>query len=88
MSFRAEHLTLIIDKAQPLDAGVYVCVAENIAGSAEARLDLRVSKPPSIEKHPNSLHLEEGKMAFFECRYKVNASFPPKNEWYINFCII
>uniref|UniRef100_H0XAK9 Hemicentin 1 n=1 Tax=Otolemur garnettii TaxID=30611 RepID=H0XAK9_OTOGA len=41
--------TLSIQHAMPADAGVYTCVATNIAGSDETEITLHVQEPPTLE---------------------------------------
>ncbi|XP_012495412.1 PREDICTED: hemicentin-1-like, partial [Propithecus coquereli] len=41
--------TLSIRQAMPSDAGVYTCVATNIAGSDETEITLHVQEPPTVE---------------------------------------
>ncbi|XP_011902754.1 PREDICTED: hemicentin-1 isoform X2 [Cercocebus atys] len=41
--------TLSIDQAMPSDAGIYTCVATNIAGTDETEITLHVQEPPTVE---------------------------------------
>ncbi|XP_077758048.1 hemicentin-1 isoform X2 [Canis aureus] len=41
--------TLSIDQAMLSDAGIYTCVATNIAGSDETEITLHVQEPPTLE---------------------------------------
>ncbi|PNI67325.1 HMCN1 isoform 2 [Pan troglodytes] len=41
--------TLSIDQATPSDAGIYTCVATNIAGTDETEITLHVQEPPTVE---------------------------------------
>ncbi|XP_006907796.1 hemicentin-1 isoform X1 [Pteropus alecto] len=50
----AQHIshpdgTLSISQAVPSDAGVYTCVATNIAGSDDTEITLHVQEPPTLE---------------------------------------
>jgi dystroglycan 1 len=80
---------LMMDRVTARDAGVYVCVATNRAGSTEVRFELRVvpgSDGPregvdhiSVSVIPQSLTLSEGQQADFRCTAIGNPT--PQVSW-------
>ncbi|GFR81842.1 roundabout-like protein 2 [Elysia marginata] len=59
--------TLRIEKVQIGDEGVYVCVAENVAGTAEAVGKLEVETRPSFLIPPKDITVALGRTAVLQC---------------------
>ncbi|RUS74295.1 hypothetical protein EGW08_017946, partial [Elysia chlorotica] len=59
--------TLRIEKVQISDKGVYVCVAENIAGRVEAVGKLMVETEPSFLISPKDVTVAVGRTAVLQC---------------------
>ncbi|KAH9509232.1 Roundabout 2 [Bulinus truncatus] len=59
--------TLRIEKVQVVDEGVYVCVAENSAGTVEAVGRLSVQTHPSYLIAPKDLSVGRGRTAILQC---------------------
>ncbi|KAM8931068.1 hemicentin-1 [Pelodytes ibericus] len=53
--------------AQPEDAGLYTCTAENIAGSISSSMKLSVLTPPLIQKHDKELSVVQGSQVVLPC---------------------
>ncbi|RZF35776.1 hypothetical protein LSTR_LSTR012074 [Laodelphax striatellus] len=67
---RVDGTSLIIDAAKRRDAGNYTCVAENLSGSKEIGFRLVITSPPSLERGPTSVTVDEGETAVFYCQFK------------------
>ena len=78
---RAEGLQLVLDSARVDDAGAYQCHTENLAGRRTVALELHVSKPPSITRHPSSQDLREGAKAVFHCGFKGSLFPVTRIKW-------
>lgn len=76
--------TVVIDDAQPEDAGQYVAVASNAAGTAESSANVVVlepsSFPPVFETDLKDLKVVEGSPVTL--KVKVSGTPKPKIEWY------
>ncbi|CAL1527760.1 unnamed protein product [Lymnaea stagnalis] len=71
--------TLRIEKVQVQDDGVYVCVAENSAGTVEAVGRLSVQTHPSFLIKPKDLSVGRGRTAILQC--VVTGNPPPTVFW-------
>ncbi|XP_055865507.1 roundabout homolog 1-like isoform X5 [Biomphalaria glabrata] len=71
--------TLRIEKVQVSDEGVYVCVAENSAGTVEAVGRLSVQTQPSFLISPKDLSVAKGRTAILQC--VVTGNPPPTLFW-------
>ncbi|BFZ13792.1 hypothetical protein BsWGS_16832 [Bradybaena similaris] len=71
--------TLRIEKVQAVDDGVYVCVAENSAGTVEAVGRLSVQTLPSFVITPKDISVGRGRTAIFQC--VVTSNPPPTVFW-------
>ncbi|XP_059143343.1 roundabout homolog 1-like isoform X3 [Physella acuta] len=74
-----EDGTLRIEKVQVADDGVYVCVAENTAGTVEAVGRLSVQTHPSFLISPKDLKVGRGRTAIMQC--VVTGNPPPTVFW-------
>uniref|UniRef100_A0A2K5KA06 Hemicentin-2 n=1 Tax=Colobus angolensis palliatus TaxID=336983 RepID=A0A2K5KA06_COLAP len=70
---------LRIAHASPEDAGNYLCIAKNSAGSAMGKTRLVVQVPPVIENGLPDLSTTEGSHAFLPC--KARGSPEPNITW-------
>eukprot|EP00079_Xenopus_tropicalis_P024320 XP_012816895.1 PREDICTED: hemicentin-1 [Xenopus tropicalis] len=74
---------LHLQKAQISNAGLYVCVAVNVAGQSDRKYDLKVFVPPAfpdgIMKHENISIVEKNP---FTLTCEVSGIPPPKVTWY------
>ncbi|EHH23744.1 hypothetical protein EGK_07280 [Macaca mulatta] len=70
---------LWIAHASPEDAGNYLCIAQNSAGSAMGKTRLVVQVPPVIENGLPDLSTTEGSHAFLPC--KARGSPEPNITW-------
>nr|XP_021529801.1 hemicentin-2 [Aotus nancymaae] len=70
---------LRITHASPEDAGNYLCIAKNSAGSAVGKTRLVVHVPPMIENGLPDLSSTEGSHAFLPC--KARGSPEPSITW-------
>lgn len=68
---RSEALQLVIDEAGLIDAGKYVCVAQNIAGKRESSINIVLTSAPKIVRHPSSKSPLEGDDVYFDCKTEV-----------------
>ncbi|XP_012591877.2 hemicentin-1 [Microcebus murinus] len=79
--------TLSIFQAMPLDAGIYTCVATNIAGSDETEITLHIQEPPTVEdlEPPYNTPFQErvvSQRVAFPCPAKGNPK--PTIKWLHN----
>ncbi|KAG8556198.1 hypothetical protein GDO81_017962 [Engystomops pustulosus] len=70
---------LQIASVQPDDAGQYMCVAENIAGSVTADIILSVLIPPQIIKNAKNQVVRQSFQVFIPCTAHGNPT--PKISW-------
>ncbi|PVD27655.1 hypothetical protein C0Q70_12822 [Pomacea canaliculata] len=71
--------TLWIEKVQVSDDGIYVCMAENVAGTAKAVGRLTVHTMPSFLIKPSNLIVGKGRTATLQC--VVTGNPPPTVFW-------
>ncbi|XP_043932731.1 neurofascin isoform X26 [Protopterus annectens] len=64
------------------DQGIYTCVATNILGKAENRIQLQVKEPSKILKGPDHITVRQGSAARFECRVRHDESLKLTVTWY------
>ncbi|KAG8436526.1 hypothetical protein GDO86_007581 [Hymenochirus boettgeri] len=74
---------LHLEKAQVSNAGIYVCVAVNLAGQSDRKYDLKILVPPrfsgGLQKHEN-ISIAEKNPLTLTC--EVSGTPPPKVTWY------
>uniref|UniRef100_T1IM02 Down syndrome cell adhesion molecule-like protein Dscam2 n=1 Tax=Strigamia maritima TaxID=126957 RepID=T1IM02_STRMM len=75
-------LALIIRVVKETDSGVYVCLAENIAGSERKELTLNVKKPMEITLNAKNIKLESTEKQNLVCDIKATSDFTI--SWYRN----
>uniref|UniRef100_A0A8C4NLZ3 Ig-like domain-containing protein n=2 Tax=Eptatretus burgeri TaxID=7764 RepID=A0A8C4NLZ3_EPTBU len=59
--------TMMIQNTRVEDAGLYLCVAANIAGNFSQVFHLSVHEPPVIEPWPRRLNVKLGDVALLQC---------------------
>ncbi|XP_026469545.1 tyrosine-protein kinase-like otk [Ctenocephalides felis] len=65
----ADNNILVIEKAAPADSGTYTCVNENIAGTTEMQIHVKVIKQHNITQHPYNVTVDEGHSVRMECKH-------------------
>ncbi|KAL4218919.1 Hemicentin-1 [Mactra antiquata] len=60
--------SLYLQQPQKSDAGIYVCIARNSAGTAIGQIRLRVHFPPKIRVRSTEFIIREGGSIVFPCR--------------------
>ncbi|KAJ7986246.1 hypothetical protein DPEC_G00337960 [Dallia pectoralis] len=73
---------LIIDHAQPSDAGIYTCVATNSVGQDSWTVSLSVHTHPVFTELPRDKSLNKGERLLLACG--VTGTPPPKITWTFN----
>ncbi|XP_072563615.1 hemicentin-1 [Paramormyrops kingsleyae] len=58
---------LIIERAEPADAGMYTCVAVNTAGTARQQAHLHVNRRPAFKELPGDVTLNVGQRLSLSC---------------------
>ncbi|XP_034265503.1 hemicentin-1 isoform X1 [Pantherophis guttatus] len=71
--------TLRIQETQDLDAGDYMCVATNVAGSASGKITLDVGSPPVFTQEPSDVSMDIGSNITLACY--VQGYPEPKVKW-------
>ncbi|XP_026558988.1 hemicentin-1 [Pseudonaja textilis] len=71
--------TLRIQETQDLDAGDYMCVATNVAGSASGKITLDVGSPPVFTQEPSDVSMDIGSNITLACY--VQGYPEPKMKW-------
>ncbi|KAL7827239.1 hypothetical protein SRHO_G00329570 [Serrasalmus rhombeus] len=73
---------LIIERAEPGDAGVFTCVATNPAGSAHHSVHLAVNMRPAFKELPGDMTLNVGQSLTLSCHAQGTPS--PTVTWTVN----
>ncbi|KAI4892791.1 hypothetical protein NFI96_028928 [Prochilodus magdalenae] len=73
---------LIIERAEPGDAGVFTCVATNAAGSAHHNVRLAVNVRPAFKELPGDMTLNVGQSLTLSCHAQGTPS--PTVTWTVN----
>ena len=79
VGLQSEGSKYIITGARADDRGVYVCAAENPAGSGQASVVLEVEgrEEPRLEVYPGTSQIvQPGQSAFFQCRVVAGTPQP------------
>ncbi|XP_063960198.1 roundabout homolog 1-like [Lytechinus pictus] len=71
--------SLRIRHTEELDDGVYICTAENIWGTSDAKARLRVSAVPDFIRAPRDKTIHVNEMVRFQC--EAVGSPPPSIHW-------
>ncbi|XP_039213555.1 hemicentin-1 isoform X2 [Crotalus tigris] len=71
--------TLRIQETQDLDAGDYMCVATNVAGTASDKITLDVGSPPVFTQEPSDVSMDIGSNITLACY--VQGYPEPKVKW-------
>nr|XP_033816119.1 hemicentin-1 isoform X1 [Geotrypetes seraphini] len=72
--------SLQIARAAVEDAGTYICVAQNAAGTAIGKIKLKVQVPPLISSHPKEYVVVVDKSLTLVC--ETNGYPAPEISWY------
>ena len=80
-SARVEEGRLVLDKASPEDAGVYVCEAANEGGSVSSSALLRVLDAPAFLQKPQDIRAMQGERVELRCALSPNDASPPLLLW-------
>ncbi|CAG9824276.1 unnamed protein product [Phaedon cochleariae] len=78
---RVDDGRLIIDSVRAENAGIYKCVAENIAGKTESTVELIVTMKPKITKHPSSVTVEENQKSLLHCEFESESRDHTVIKW-------
>ncbi|XP_036382492.1 hemicentin-1 [Megalops cyprinoides] len=73
---------LIIERAEPGDAGVFTCVAVNPAGTARQEVRLSVNMRPAFKELPGDVTLNKGQQLTLSCH--AQGTPPPTITWTVN----
>ncbi|XP_061624718.1 hemicentin-1 isoform X2 [Phyllopteryx taeniolatus] len=73
---------LIIERAEPGDAGKFTCVATNAAGSARQNIHLSVNMRPAFKELPGDVTLNKGQDLALSCH--AQGTPPPVISWTVN----
>ncbi|XP_029295180.1 LOW QUALITY PROTEIN: hemicentin-1 [Cottoperca gobio] len=73
---------LIIERAEPGDAGVFTCVATNAAGSARQDIRLSINRRPAFKELPGDVTLNKGQSLALSCHALGTPS--PVISWTVN----
>ncbi|KAM6944598.1 hemicentin-1 [Lycodopsis pacificus] len=73
---------LIIERAEPGDAGVFTCVATNAAGSARQDIRLSINMRPAFKELPGDVTLNKGQSLALSCHAQGTPS--PVISWTVN----
>ncbi|KAF6729918.1 Hemicentin-1 [Oryzias melastigma] len=73
---------LIIERAEPGDAGVFTCVATNPAGSARQDIRLSINMRPVFKELPGDVTLNKGQSLLLSCH--AQGTPPPVISWTVN----
>ncbi|XP_058491292.1 hemicentin-1 [Solea solea] len=73
---------LIIERAEPADAGVFTCVATNSAGSARQDIRLSINMRPAFKELPGDVTLNKGQSLALSCHAQGTPS--PVISWTVN----
>nr|XP_057926871.1 hemicentin-1 [Doryrhamphus excisus] len=73
---------LIIERAEPGDAGVFTCVATNAAGYARQDIHLSINMRPAFKELPGDVTLNKGQALTLSCHAQGTPS--PVISWTVN----
>uniref|UniRef100_A0A8C4IV11 Hemicentin-2 n=1 Tax=Dicentrarchus labrax TaxID=13489 RepID=A0A8C4IV11_DICLA len=73
---------LIIERAEPGDAGVFTCVATNAAGSVRQDIRLSINMRPAFKELPGDVTLNKGQSLALSCHAQGTPS--PVISWTVN----
>nr|XP_015827628.2 hemicentin-1 [Nothobranchius furzeri] len=73
---------LIIERAESGDAGVFTCVATNLAGSVRRDVHLSINTRPAFKELPGDVILNKGQNLALSCH--AQGSPPPTISWTVN----
>ncbi|KAA8592798.1 hypothetical protein FQN60_018253 [Etheostoma spectabile] len=73
---------LIIERAEPGDAGVFTCIATNTAGSARQDIRLSINMRPAFKELPGDATLNKGQSLALSCHAQGTPS--PVISWTVN----
>ncbi|XP_054466068.1 hemicentin-1 [Anoplopoma fimbria] len=73
---------LIIERAEPGDAGVFTCVATNAAGKARQDIRLSINMRPAFKELPGDATLNKGQSLALSCHAQGTPS--PVISWTVN----
>ncbi|TWW61140.1 Hemicentin-1 [Takifugu flavidus] len=73
---------LIIERAEPADAGLFTCVATNAAGSARQDRRLSINMRPAFKELPGDVTLNKGQSLALSCHAQGTPS--PVISWTVN----
>ncbi|KAM8887343.1 hemicentin-1 [Spinachia spinachia] len=73
---------LIVERAEPGDAGLFTCVATNAAGSARQDMRLSINMRPGFKELPGDVTLNKGQRLALSCHAQGTPS--PVISWNVN----
>ncbi|KAG7241454.1 hypothetical protein INR49_025655 [Caranx melampygus] len=73
---------LIIERAEPGDAGVFTCVATNVAGSERRDIRLSINMRPAFKELPGDVTLNKDQSLALSCH--AQGTPPPVISWTVN----
>uniref|UniRef100_A0A914XWH9 Ig-like domain-containing protein n=1 Tax=Panagrolaimus superbus TaxID=310955 RepID=A0A914XWH9_9BILA len=79
-----EGSSLIIEKAEQSDSGVYICEASNGNDSKDISATVTVLVPPGISKKPLNKITQETSDVEFDCEINSESNPKPLINWYKN----